>query len=80
MGIQIPSEASWVVRKLLKLRDTCQDWIRYIIDDGRETFLWTDNWHPLGDLYKRYGEAVVAQRGRALRTKVDSIIDRGFWK
>ncbi|KAI8560676.1 hypothetical protein RHMOL_Rhmol04G0275900 [Rhododendron molle] len=43
-------------------------------------FLHFQIWHPLGALYKRYGEAVVAQRGRALRTKVDSIIDQGFWK
>ncbi|XP_058189339.1 uncharacterized protein LOC131306925 [Rhododendron vialii] len=61
-GIQCPSEASWVMRKLMKLRATCQSWIRYI------------------SLAMQFGEAVVTNRGLALRAKVASIIDQGQWK
>ncbi|XP_058211589.1 uncharacterized protein LOC131323761 [Rhododendron vialii] len=68
--IPIPNDASWVIRKLLKLRDICQGWIRYCIGDGEDTFLWTDNWHPLGALYKQFGDSIVINRGRALRAKV----------
>lgn len=35
----------WVMRKLLKLRRLCQGWIRRVIGNGEDTFLWTDNWH-----------------------------------
>ncbi|KAI8542252.1 hypothetical protein RHMOL_Rhmol08G0124200 [Rhododendron molle] len=68
------------MRKLMKLRATCQSWIRYIIGIGNYTFLWTDNWHPLGVLYQQFGEAVVTNWGLALRAKVASIIDEGQWK
>ncbi|XP_058216995.1 uncharacterized protein LOC131327886 [Rhododendron vialii] len=65
-GVQIPCEASWVIRKLLKLRDTCQEWIRLLAS------YWA--------LYKRFGETMVAHRGRALQAEVSSIIDEGVWK
>ncbi|XP_058180014.1 uncharacterized protein LOC131298547 [Rhododendron vialii] len=35
------------------------------------------NWHPLGALYQRFGEAVVTNRGLALRAKVSSIVGQG---
>lgn len=75
----MPNDASWVVRKLLKLRDICQGWIRYCIGDGEDTFFLTDNWHPLGALYKQFGGSIVPNRGRALRAKVSSIIVQGSW-
>lgn len=37
------------------------------------------NWHPLGALYKRFGDLIVWNRGSALRTKVSSIIVHGEW-
>lgn len=79
-GIQIPSDVSWVMRKLLKLRGLCQGWIRYIIGNGEETFLWTDNWHPLGALYQKFGEVLVVIRGQVLKTKVAAIIDQDSWR
>lgn len=69
-----------MIRKLLKLRDTCQEWIRYVIGNGTDTFLWTGYSHAIGALYKRFGETVVAHRGRALQAKVSSIIDEGVRK
>lgn len=78
-GVLIPGEASWLMRKLLKLRDLCKDWIRYVIGDGNDTFLWKDNWHPLGALYQRFGELLVRDRDQALKAKVASIIDQGSW-
>lgn len=61
----MPSEVSWVMRKLLNLRGLCQGWIKSIIGNGEDTFLWTDNWHPLGALYQTFGEDVVVNRGNA---------------
>lgn len=43
-------------------------------------FLLLDHWHPLGPLYKKYGERVVYNLGRSLLTKVDSIIYQETWK
>lgn len=79
-GIQIPSDVSWVMGKLLKLQGLCQGWIRYIIGNGEETFLWTDNWHALGALYQKFGEVLVVIRGQVLKTKVAAIIDQDSWR
>lgn len=35
------------------------------------TLLWTDKWHPLGASYKKFGEALVVNRGQA---------DQGVWR
>lgn len=67
------------MRKMLKLRGLCHDWIRYEIGNGDDAFLWIDYWHPLGGLYQRFGEGLVRNRGQALNTKVSSIIVQGNW-
>lgn len=74
--IQVPTEASWTIRKLFKLRDIVQTWITARVGNGQ----WLDNWHPLGPLFKKFGEAVVQNRGTSLLAKVSSIIHQGVWK
>lgn len=65
--------------------------IKSVVRDGRETFLWLDQWHPLGILFQRYEERVVRNLDRSLRAKVfseqrifkakvASIIDQDSWK
>ncbi|KAF7135115.1 hypothetical protein RHSIM_Rhsim08G0197000 [Rhododendron simsii] len=66
---KIPHDASWTVRKLLKLRDMAQPWIQYVIGDGKSTYLWADNWHNLGPLYKRFGDSRDFNVGRPLSAK-----------
>lgn len=66
--------------KLLGLRQLSQPLIRYQIGNGAQTFLWWDNWHPIGPLYARLGDRVVNNVGRSLRANVASIIDNGAWK
>lgn len=78
--VKIPQEASWTVRKLLKLRDEIQPWIKYIIGDGKSTYLWVDNWHNLGLLCKRFGDSGDFHVGRPLSAKVSSIIHNGAWQ
>ncbi|XP_058222497.1 uncharacterized protein LOC131332341 [Rhododendron vialii] len=53
---------------------------KYQIGNGERTFLWWDNWHPLGPLYDRFGARVVHNVGRSLRAKVASIVENGAWR
>ena len=46
----------------------------HIIGDGKDTFLWLNNWQPLVPLYKRFGEGIVYNLGRSLSAKIESII------
>lgn len=50
----VPPSASWTIRKIFSLRRMVQPWIGSIIGDGQDTFLWLDNWHPLGLLKYRF--------------------------
>lgn len=52
-------------------------WIKYKICPGCSTFLWHDNWHPLGYLFKFCGSRVLEI---SLTAKVSSIIDGDDWK
>lgn len=75
----LPYDVSWTIRKIFQLREVCQPLIRYQIGNEASTFLWLDNWHPLGPLYKRFGENVCSNIGRSLQAKVSTIIKDGDW-
>ncbi|KAL7196746.1 hypothetical protein ACSBR1_036705 [Camellia fascicularis] len=49
--MKIPIDASWTVRKMFKVRDIARPCIESVIGNGKNTYLWHDNWHPLGPLY-----------------------------
>lgn len=51
-----------------------------MVGNGKNTFLWLDNWHPLGPLYARFGSRVVYNLGRNLLAKVDTIISAQSWQ
>lgn len=72
--------ASWTIRKLFNLRSLVQPWITYVIGNGSKTFLWSDNWHPLGPLYTKFGTRIVYNLGRNLYAKVASIVANHDWK
>ncbi|KAL7175567.1 hypothetical protein ACSBR2_029213 [Camellia fascicularis] len=55
----MPSDPSWVWRKILSLRPVIYPLILHKIGNGGDVFLWFDNWHPLGSLWARFGARVV---------------------
>lgn len=79
-AMEIPFDASWTTRKVLSSRENGQPLIQYRVGNGKSTFLWLENWHPLWPLYKRFGESMVNNLGRSLREKVSSIIHHEQWK
>ncbi|XP_058216962.1 uncharacterized protein LOC131327851 [Rhododendron vialii] len=79
-SMDIPSDASWTMRKVLNLRSLGQSLIKYQVGNGQNTHLWLDNWHPLGPLFKRFGESVVYNLGKSLLSKVSFIIHNGAWR
>ncbi|KAI8563134.1 hypothetical protein RHMOL_Rhmol03G0089200 [Rhododendron molle] len=75
----IPIDCSWKIRKLLKLRDLGQLFVKHTIGNGKSTFLWLDNWHPKGPLYKLFDDRTVSRLGSSLYDKVNSVIENGAW-
>ncbi|KAG5545465.1 hypothetical protein RHGRI_017828 [Rhododendron griersonianum] len=75
----IPNDCSWTIRKLLKLRDLRHLFVKHIIGNGQSTFLWLDNWHPRGPLYKLLDDKALSRIGFSLFDKVNSVIVNGGW-
>ena len=77
--IPLPSDCSWTWRKLLKLQDTIKPFIKHSVGDEKTTFLWFDNWHPIGPLLSHYNDNIIDDSTLPRYAKVDSIIRDRRW-
>lgn len=68
-----------LLHKIFKLKLLAQSIIRSVIGNGESTFLWLDNWHPLGPLYLVSGDRIRFNMGRNLHAKVSSVIVDSRW-
>ncbi|GKV37600.1 hypothetical protein SLEP1_g45612 [Rubroshorea leprosula] len=78
-SINIPSDASWGWRKILKLRPLARGLIQHIPRTGQNTYLWHDNWHPAGPLLEVYGNSIVHDSRIPSQAKLASVISGRFW-
>ncbi|GKV42033.1 hypothetical protein SLEP1_g49489 [Rubroshorea leprosula] len=76
--VNILANASWGWRKLLKLRTQARRLIRHKIGDGKDTYLWHDNWQPFGPLIEEYGTKIVQNLGISLNAKVSDVVNGNF--
>lgn len=70
------ADSSSTLRKIFGLRREGQIFIRHVIGNDLNTFLWLDNWHSLEPLFQRFGDRVAFNLGRSPKAKVCSIIPR----
>ncbi|KAI8532887.1 hypothetical protein RHMOL_Rhmol11G0252300 [Rhododendron molle] len=75
----IPNDCSWTVRKLMNLRNLGQNFVKHSIGNGQATFIWLDNWHPNGPLYKLFDDRSFSRLGSSLYDKASSYIVNGEW-
>ena len=54
--------------------------LKHKIGNGCGTFLWYDNWHPLGPLLEKFGHRVDYDSAIHLNSKVSMVIDRDEWR
>ena len=78
--VKAPSQCSWYWKKLLHLRDIVRPLLKHKIGTGCDTFLWFDNWHPLGPLLDRFGYRVIYDAALPLTSKVKDVIAGGEWR
>lgn len=76
--VPIPQYASWSWKKILNLRSVAKQFLKHKVGDGRNIFLWFDNWHPVGCLLDAYGYRVMYDAG-PIGPKLSSIIRGGNW-
>ncbi|XP_028111135.1 uncharacterized protein LOC114309562 [Camellia sinensis] len=78
-NVKVPSDLSWVWRKLLSLRVLTYPLIKFLVGSGEQTFLWFDNWHPLGPLGAKYGDRFISDTALGCQSKVRSIVFYTGW-
>ena len=61
------------------MRDKIRPLIKYQIGDGADTWLWLDNWLPMGPIVSVFGNDIVYESGLPRNAKVLSIIQNGQW-
>jgi hypothetical protein len=79
--VSIPQNVPWSWKKILKLRYLAKQFISHKVGDGRNIFLWYDNWHLAGCLFDVYGPRTLYDAGHAISPKLSSIIKKGsrYW-
>lgn len=56
-----------------------QHFVKHIVGNGQDTFMWLDNWHTLGPLYKLFEARTLSTLGTFLFEKVSTINLNGEW-
>ena len=74
-----PAQCSWYWRKLLKLRHIAKPLLTHRIGKGEHTFLWFDNWLPVGPLLDHFSDRVVYDAAINIHAKVAAVIRGLDW-
>ncbi|XP_028118147.1 uncharacterized protein LOC114315744 [Camellia sinensis] len=77
--VPVPSDPSWVWRKILSLRKSIFPLIVHKIGNGNATFLWYDNWHPVGSIWDKFGNRIIYDSGLSREAKVSNIVNGDSW-
>ena len=78
--VNIPSNASWTWRKILRLRSLFRPLIKHCIGNGHDTSLWYDNWLPIGPIHEMMGNRVIYDSGLSKAAKVEAIVHGDMWQ
>lgn len=75
----MPSNPSWVSRKLLNLRPIVHPYLVSVLVNGKNTSLWYDNWHPLGPFIDKFGPRIIYDSGIPRDATVSHIMRSSSW-
>jgi hypothetical protein len=73
-SVGIPQNYSWSWRKILKLRDTINRFLKFEVGNGDNIHMWLDLLHPAGVLIEQYGFRVVYDAQSNIEAKLSSFI------
>lgn len=79
-SMKVPASSSGTNKKIFKLRTIVQPSIKCIVGNGSKTFLWWDNWHPMGLLFQHFGDRLGDILRRTSNAKVSSVIAGNNWR
>lgn len=70
---------SWLVNKLLKMKQVVFPLIKVRLQNGESTRFWSDNWTPFGDL-NTFLSGTNSRMGISYRATVSSLFEDGTWR
>ena len=76
LGVKIPQN----LMDLKEIITTQGPYIKHTIGDGPDTFLWLDNWQPVGSILKAKGEKLMYTAALALHFRVSYIFVGNRWR
>ncbi|CAA7053106.1 unnamed protein product [Microthlaspi erraticum] len=71
---------TWLVNKLLKLREDIYPWIRLRIGNGEECRFWSDNWSPFGNILNYLQGSENSRLGITMTATLASLHRRNRWQ
>lgn len=77
--LPMPTDCSWIWKKILKLRVLARQFISYQLGDGRNTWFWFDPWWNNRCLAQKKTDLIITQLGLPWHTRVGSVICDGSW-
>lgn len=77
--IQEPSKCSWILKKVLGLRDIARNHITYKIGNGADLSLWFDPWYNNRPICSSGNDPIILHSGLPTSAKVSVIIGEQGW-
>ncbi|XP_013668588.1 uncharacterized protein LOC106372868 [Brassica napus] len=71
---------SWAWRKLLRIRNIANSFVRWDIRDGNTVRFWTDLWHPSGRLIDIAEESGTQKMGIGRDRRILDLLVSGAWR
>ncbi|XP_074342078.1 uncharacterized protein LOC141679483 [Apium graveolens] len=78
--LKIPTDCSWIWRKVLKLRRVALQFITYSIGSRNDISLWFDPWWGGVCLADSYTSTIISQCGLHHSAMLSSVIHLGAWR
>ena len=77
--LPIPTDCSWIWRKILTLRDSARGHLNFRIGDGATTLLWLDPWYNSAPIASSPKDPIISYLGSTPQAKVSDWISQGLW-
>lgn len=78
--LKVPQYSTWSWRKILKLRDIANNFLKFQVGDGSTISLWMESWRPDGNLFDKYGFTVIYDARSKIDAKLSNVIRDWNWQ
>ena len=78
--IPVPTDCSWIWRKVLGLRGLAKRFVKFQLGNGMNTSLWFDPWWRNESLALSFADPIIRAAGSSINASVYTLISFGEWR